>query len=214
MATERVEIESQTIVGNSANDGLLRQSSAVNALLRCNWAATVAPAVGNDNTQGYAVGSFWLDTTNDNLWACVDSSTGSAVWRKLNSFHGEEFEYFESLADSTTTTTTAPGTSKLSSTTAVKPAGTYILLAEARIRTGTASREFGITVQVDGVTQRAENVMSQSRVTNNPIIQYTEVFRLVFASSATHSLQMFFRAIATSSTITINNASFLIWRVS
>jgi hypothetical protein len=42
--------------------------------------ATVAPTVSNDNTQGYAVGSRWVDITADKGYECVDASTGAAVW--------------------------------------------------------------------------------------------------------------------------------------
>jgi outer membrane protein assembly factor BamB len=42
--------------------------------------ATVAPAVTDDGTAGYAVGSVWIDTTADKAYVCVDSSTGAAVW--------------------------------------------------------------------------------------------------------------------------------------
>ena len=42
--------------------------------------ATVAPAVGNDNTEGYGVGSFWIDVTGDEAYRCVDASTGAASW--------------------------------------------------------------------------------------------------------------------------------------
>lgn len=212
MSTERVEVEGQTVVGNSANDGFLRQLSGANGLLRSNFSATTDPATTNDNTQGYAVGSQWHNTTNDRCWICIDATTNAAIWHRINSLFGQNFEDFSSLTDSTTTSTT--NQTKLSATTAVLPAGRYLLLAEARIKTGTNSREFGITVQVDGVTQHAECVMSQSRVTNTPYIQYTEVFMLNFVSSTTHSLALLYRAVATSSTITINNARFLIWRVS
>ena len=45
--------------------------------------AVVDPAVSNDNTQGYAVGSWWLNTTEDALWICADAATGAAVWYAL-----------------------------------------------------------------------------------------------------------------------------------
>lgn len=49
-----------------------------------NYAAVAAPAAGNDNTQGYSVGSEWIDTALGDVYKAVDVSTGSAVWRKLN----------------------------------------------------------------------------------------------------------------------------------
>jgi len=55
----------------------------LNSLLN-NYAATVAPAVTDDSASGYAVGSQWVDVTADNVYACVDSSVGAAVWIKTN----------------------------------------------------------------------------------------------------------------------------------
>jgi hypothetical protein len=42
--------------------------------------ATVAPAVGNDNTEGYSVGSLWVDVTANEAYRCLDASTGAAIW--------------------------------------------------------------------------------------------------------------------------------------
>ena len=50
-----------------------------------NKSAAVAPAVGNDTTQGYSVGSIWVDTTHDTIYMCVDSTAGAAIWTKLGS---------------------------------------------------------------------------------------------------------------------------------
>lgn len=50
--------------------------------------ATTAPTTTDDNTQGYAPGSIWVDVTNDLFYACVDASTSAAVW---TNFGGVEF---------------------------------------------------------------------------------------------------------------------------
>ena len=42
--------------------------------------ATVAPAVSNDTTEGYSVGSLWINTTAKTAYVCTDASTGAAVW--------------------------------------------------------------------------------------------------------------------------------------
>ena len=44
--------------------------------------ATVAPTVNDDGTQGYSVGSLWIDITHDEAYRCVNSTTGAAVWPK------------------------------------------------------------------------------------------------------------------------------------
>lgn len=47
--------------------------------------ATTAPGVTNDTTEGYSIGSIWIDTTASprTIYQCVDSSTDAAVWKNL-----------------------------------------------------------------------------------------------------------------------------------
>lgn len=47
--------------------------------------ATTAPAVTDDSGDGYAVGSRWIDVTNDREYVCVDSTVGAAVWVEAGS---------------------------------------------------------------------------------------------------------------------------------
>lgn len=53
------------------------------ATKKSNLAAAVAPAVTDDGAAGYAVGSFWCDTTADDAYICLDSTNGAAVWKKI-----------------------------------------------------------------------------------------------------------------------------------
>lgn len=46
------------------------------------YGATSAPTINDDITQGYAVGSRWLDVTNDDEYVCLDATAGAAVWKK------------------------------------------------------------------------------------------------------------------------------------
>lgn len=45
-----------------------------------NYAASAAPTVNNDTTEGYSVGSVWIDTTADEAYRCLDATEGAAVW--------------------------------------------------------------------------------------------------------------------------------------
>lgn len=45
-----------------------------------NLGASAAPTVNDDSGSGYAVGSRWIDTTNDKEYVCLDASAGAAVW--------------------------------------------------------------------------------------------------------------------------------------
>ena len=49
-----------------------------------NFEATAAPATGDDDADGYAAGSMWVDVTNDNAYICLDASVGAAVWGQIN----------------------------------------------------------------------------------------------------------------------------------
>src|SRR5690348_14780453 len=56
-----------------------------------NYVATVDPGVANDNTQGYVVGSNWLNTTTNTMFVCVNAGTGAAVWKQDISVPSENF---------------------------------------------------------------------------------------------------------------------------
>ncbi len=47
--------------------------------------ATTAPGVTNDTTEGYSIGSIWIDTTASPraVYQCVDSATDAAIWKNL-----------------------------------------------------------------------------------------------------------------------------------
>jgi hypothetical protein len=45
-----------------------------------NTTAVADPGAGNDNTQGYFVGSLWVNTTNGRVWIAQAVATGAAAW--------------------------------------------------------------------------------------------------------------------------------------
>jgi hypothetical protein len=49
---------------------------------RSHRAATVSPTANEDSGDGFEVGSYWINTTLDLVFVCVDASSGSAVWRE------------------------------------------------------------------------------------------------------------------------------------
>ena len=55
--------------------------TAINGYVQlANYTTTVAPGVTNDASEGYSVGSEWLDTTGPTFYKCTDATIGAAVW--------------------------------------------------------------------------------------------------------------------------------------
>lgn len=50
---------------------------------RNNFAATTDPAVTDDVTKGYGVGSLWTRTDSGSMWRLRDATTGAAKWTRL-----------------------------------------------------------------------------------------------------------------------------------
>ena len=50
--------------------------------------AVVGPAVTDDVSEGYHVGSFWVDVTADLAYICVDPADGAAVWIDITGVGG------------------------------------------------------------------------------------------------------------------------------
>jgi len=54
------------------------------ATVKCNYTAILPPTPGNDEFEGYSVGSEWLDTVASIFYKCVSNATAAAVWVALN----------------------------------------------------------------------------------------------------------------------------------
>lgn len=75
---------------------------------------TTAPTANDDAGDGYEVGSFWVDTTNDIYYVCVDSTATAAVWKQTSSGGGSSLDWvivtdatYGAVGDDATDDTTA-----------------------------------------------------------------------------------------------------------
>ena len=47
------------------------------------WVSTVNPAVTDDSTEGFQVGSIWINVTTDKFYKCTGNGIGTAVWSEI-----------------------------------------------------------------------------------------------------------------------------------
>lgn len=65
----------------SAGEGFLRKTgTGAYEAIKTNIGVATDPGASNDNTEGYAIGSRWFNTTADREWVCLDVTTDTAVW--------------------------------------------------------------------------------------------------------------------------------------
>lgn len=140
---------------NTSVTGTLQPSNGgVGGIHKLN--ATVAPTANDDVNDGYAVGSLWVNVTNDTYYICVDATAGAAVWVW-------SIAYNAALVSIGALTTTANQTiyttaSNVYATTALTPFGRTILddVDAAAVRTtiglGTIATQNSNSVSITGGT--------------------------------------------------------------
>lgn len=73
--------------------------------IKHNFVGTTQPASFNDDTQGYSVGSIWIDTVLTTSFICIDATTGSAVWTRISLLSDAEIKTaYENNPDTNTLT--------------------------------------------------------------------------------------------------------------
>ena len=63
--------------------------------LKVNLTAVTLPTANDDVTQGYAVGSLWVDTVTEDAYTCLDASSGAALWKRTTEIPGVASAYYD-----------------------------------------------------------------------------------------------------------------------
>jgi len=72
---------------------------------RDNYVATTDPTANDDSTDGYTIGSVWVNTSTDRIWICVDATATAAIWNVVP--NGGEVQ-LQTIGSGTTTAVTIP----------------------------------------------------------------------------------------------------------
>ncbi len=111
--------------------------------IKINLSATAAPGVGDDSGDGYAIGSIWLDTTNDNIYMATDVTVGAANWEQINGAGGGASD----VTDLTTTTGLPAQRLRVAGAGGLEYRTTEQDLAELRDAGALATPDIGVIVQ-------------------------------------------------------------------
>ncbi len=73
-------IEGTYYVGGQTPAMLAVDGDGRQRTLKANWSAQQPPGPTNDETEGWSVGSHWLDVETETLYLCAGTAEGEAVW--------------------------------------------------------------------------------------------------------------------------------------
>lgn len=136
-----------------------------------------------------------------------------ATWvdEKVTTLFGTEFEMFESLPESTTTSTTFQD--KLNVTTSTKPAGTYRVLFNCQVANSKKDKTVKVRMMIDGAETHAHagDDIRYNAKENNQYMSVSILRYVVLASPATILLQTQFAR--QNDIAKISDATIEIWRV-
>ena len=165
------------------HDGTPDPDSALN-----NLTATTDPTITDDINAGYSKASVWINTATETIFILVDSSSGSAVWRKIMPEHPYFFEYVESEPKSETIL--SDFVEKVKLTTSSLAAGDYLIEYCAEIGSDGAD-EIKVQIELDDITFIGKwNVKSNSDM----IFGGMQGFQKVNLSSGIHTVDIDFKS--------------------
>jgi len=202
-------VENTTAVDISIDD-MRKIISALTAITLTDTATFTEISQSNDLPTLINAGTIILGN------GTLDYSTSDAIKVLIpvnNLIFGEGFEKFESLGQSTNTTTTL--TDKVDATTAIKSVGTYRIGFSADVTGASGGNTIDIEFSVDGVTisqhDNGPDTYTMEQKNNNDWQSVSSVFYKVLTTTSTIDLNI--KHAAGSSTSRISNAVIEIWRV-
>jgi hypothetical protein len=184
--------------------------------IKVNLSATAAPAASNDGTQGYAIGSTWLNTVSGREYVAVNITTGSAVWKEItNSVYGTDYAFIESAVSATTSSNTfqpypaAPDTLILSTGTR---SGTYRIQWSALVNNNKKRGQF----QLKNITSASPQVTAVIDIQSDDVAEIIPVSwtGMVTLNGMSQDFVIQFRAVSQGDSQTISRASLEIYRIS
>jgi len=96
---------------------------------KSNFTATSDPLTSNDSTQGYEIGSSWVNTTTKQMFFCTDATSGNATWKNVSLTSGKASTFdIINITSTITAGTVITTTTKLGLTAADFNAGTVVVL--------------------------------------------------------------------------------------
>lgn len=124
--------------------------------LKVNLTATTAPTVNDDTTEGYAVGSRWINTTSEKEYVLVDATDGAAVWIETTQNGASTLTTYYDASETVSSTTSTSYIQKVRLTLSNIVAGTYVIWYSAELRNSSTTRPSAMRVQVDDATTICE----------------------------------------------------------
>ena len=191
VATDAIwDAAGDTVVGSGANTAVKRKN---------NDGAAAAPAVTDDSSAGYTVGSRWIDTTADKEYVALDVTVGAAVWTETTAAAGGTslLAYTAGVAGTETITsaTIADLPTHGISVTFTAPASTNVLVRLTAVCAASATANsflyWGLredTTTIAGAAGTSSTAIRQPNVgTNATVISASKVFILTGISAGSHT---------------------------
>lgn len=115
-----------------------------------NIAAITAPAVTDSTSNGYSIGSVWINTVSKTPYICTDATAGAAVWRNMLLPYSDLVQADDTIACSTSSFILSTGM------TITPPAGTYMVtFAVGGLTHGSLDASISIRIYMDGAVASA-----------------------------------------------------------